>query len=76
MSYKLPYKDWALNGHMPPQDLAPLQPFMQKILTEDNEKAVLVLISDAIQDVHDVLDGEHQWINILLHVHRGCHGQS
>ena len=23
-SYKLPYKDWALNGHKLPQDLAPL----------------------------------------------------
>ena len=64
--YKFPYKDWALNGHKPPQDLAPLQPFMQKILPEDNEKAVSALISDAIQDVHDVLDGEHQWINIFF----------
>ena len=44
--YKFPYKDWALNGHKPPQDLAPLQPFWQKILPEDNEKAVSVLISD------------------------------
>ena len=32
----------------------------------DNEKAVSVLTSDAIQDVHDVLDGEHQWINIFF----------
>ena len=66
VSYKLPYKDWAQMGHRPPQDLAPLQPFWQKILPEDNEKAVSALISDAIQDVHDVLDGEHQWINIFF----------
>ena len=25
-----------------------------------------VLIPDAIQDVHDVLDEEHQWINIFF----------
>ena len=66
VSYMLPYKDWAHMGHRPPQDLAPLQPFWQKILPEDNEKAVSALISDAIQDVHDVLDGEHQWINIFF----------
>ena len=66
MSYMLPYKDWAHMGHRPPQDMAPLQPFWQKILPEDNEKAVSALISDAIQDVHDVLDGEHQWINIFF----------
>ena len=66
VSYKLPYKDWAKRGQRPPQDLPPLQPFWQKILPEDSEKAVSVLIPDAIQDVHDVLDEEHQWINIYF----------
>ena len=66
-SYKLPYKDWAQKGQGPPQDLPPLQPFWQKILLEDSEKAVSVPISDATQDVHDVhdvLDEEHKRINI------------
>ena len=64
VAYQLPYADWAQLGQSPPEDLAPLRPFWQKIIPENNEMLISEVFSDAIQDVHDVLDEDGKRINI------------
>ena len=64
--YKIRFQDWAAsNFEDPPGDNYRIRGFWQVIDQVDEDKLVYDFIGEMIQDVRDVLDGEHE----RMHVH-------